>query len=145
MVIRRYPIRVAGRSGPLKSEITWEEVAKRAGYPRPIAEYTTVTGNLRRIGDFDEEVVERAVEANRPTGLALHGADYIDYRDYGLTSWDSLGPRTVDFIHYLEDRFGIPVLFVFTGPEGGQLIDRREALGMSTMGSTSLFARTPVR
>src|SRR5581483_7659780 len=36
MAIRAYPIRVAGNSGPLSNELSWEEVRKRSGYPTDI-------------------------------------------------------------------------------------------------------------
>ncbi len=47
-VVRTYPIRVAGNSGPFgkdSREISWEEVTKRAGSKKPIIETTTVLCN----------------------------------------------------------------------------------------------------
>jgi adenylosuccinate synthase len=85
MAVRTFPIRVEGKSGPLKNEITWEQLQQRSGYPYPIIEYTTVTGRTRRIAAFDMELVRIATMVNRPTELALHGADYIDYSNKGLT------------------------------------------------------------
>src|SRR5262249_6372730 len=41
IAIRTYPIRVAGRSGPLPNEISWAELRRRSGYPFDISEYTT--------------------------------------------------------------------------------------------------------
>jgi adenylosuccinate synthase len=125
MVIRTYPIRVAGSSGPLSNEISWEEIGHRARYAGVPAEFTTVTGNLRRVSEFDWELVERAVKVIRPTMLALHGADYLDYDDYGKTRLEDLGPQTVEFVAAVEARFGVPVSFIFTGPEQGQIVDRR--------------------
>ena len=49
MVCRTYPIRVAGNSGPMKNEITWDELSKRTGmYIMP--EKTTVTSTITREG-----------------------------------------------------------------------------------------------
>jgi adenylosuccinate synthase len=54
---RVYPIRVAGNSGPLRGETTWEAL----GLP---AERTTVTHKVRRVGEWDADLVRRAVRAN---------------------------------------------------------------------------------
>ena len=123
VVLRTYPIRVGGNSGPLR-DITWEEVAQRSGYPTALAEYTSVTGRLRRVGEFDWALLARAVRVNRPTALALHGLDYIDYNDLGANRWEDLGRRSRKFTAELERKLGAPVRFLFTGPDGQDLIDR---------------------
>lgn len=130
MVLRSYPIRVGGYSGPMRDETTWDYVAAAAGHPKELVEYTTVTGILRRVGEFDWALADRAVQINRPTALTLHGVDYIDYKDYGKRAWQDLGPRTKTFVHILEKRLGVPVAYVFTGPEEGQIIDRRRQVNM---------------
>src|SRR5205823_1704389 len=60
MVVRTYPIRVAGNSGPLPREVDWEIVTRESGSPFPLREKTTVTGNIRRVAGFDVEAVRRA-------------------------------------------------------------------------------------
>ena len=77
MVIRSYPIRVAGDSGPLPGETTWEKIAKKIGCLSDLREYTTVTGKLRRVGDFDPEIVRRALDVNMPNRLVLNHLDYV--------------------------------------------------------------------
>lgn len=57
VVARAYPIRVAGNSGPLEGETTWEDL----GLPE---ERTTVTQKVRRVGAWDANLVARAVQAN---------------------------------------------------------------------------------
>lgn len=57
VVARAYPIRVAGNSGPLEGETTWEDL----GLPE---EYTTVTQKVRRVGNWDAKLVADAIEAN---------------------------------------------------------------------------------
>ncbi len=64
MAVRTYPIRVAGNSGPLPNEVSWDYVQKKSGYPHPIAEFTTTTNRLRRVAKFDWSVVGQAVAAN---------------------------------------------------------------------------------
>lgn len=125
MAIRTFPIRVEGKSGPLKNEITWEELQQRSGYPYPISEYSTVTGRLRRIAEFDMELVRRATIVNRPTQIALHGADYLDYNNKGLTDFGGLCDKAKQFIEWVEQELGVPVEFIGTGPANGELIDRR--------------------
>ena len=125
MCLRTYPIRVAGDSGPLRGEITWEEVQRRSGYPHPLAEYTTVTRRLRRVARFGWNVVEAARFANDPTCIALHGTDYLDYANRGKTSYDDLTPEAKRFIQRLQKRTGVPVSIIGTGPTQGETIDRR--------------------
>lgn len=57
VVARVYPIRVAGNSGPLKGETSWEDL----GLPE---ERTTVTKKVRRVGEWDPDLIRAAVAAN---------------------------------------------------------------------------------
>lgn len=77
MVCRTYPIRVAGNSGYMKNEITWEELNKRMGV-EITPEKTTVTKKVRRIAEWDSELFEQSCLLNAPTEIALTFADYID-------------------------------------------------------------------
>jgi adenylosuccinate synthase len=77
MVIRTFPIRVAGDSGPLVRETSWNAIARNAGITSDLREYTTVTGKLRRVGEFDEGLVKRAIAANAPDRIVLNHVDYV--------------------------------------------------------------------
>lgn len=77
MVVRTYPIRVAGNSGPMQGEITWEELSNRLGKDI-IPEHTTVTKKIRRIAEWDDNLFEQALVLNAPTEIALTFADYVD-------------------------------------------------------------------
>jgi adenylosuccinate synthase len=125
MAVRTYPIRVSGNSGPLRYEITWEELQKRSGYPYRIEEFSTNTERPRRIASFDLEIVKMAAMVNRPTQIALHGTDYLDYNNKGLTDFDGLCDKAKQFIEWLEEELGVPVDFIGTGPTNEELIDRR--------------------
>lgn len=57
VVSRPNPIRVAGNSGALPGETTWQEL----GLPE---ERTTVTQNVRRVGAWDPAAVKQALLAN---------------------------------------------------------------------------------
>lgn len=124
MAVRTYPIRVAGNSGPLRDEITWEEVRRRSGYPTDIREFTTTTKKLRRVGLFDLELVQRAALVNRPTQVALHGADYLSYSNKSVRSFNDLEHGSTCFIEALERELGAPVAFIGTGPANEESIDR---------------------
>ena len=53
VVFRTFPIRVAGaQAGPLRDEITWEQLQVESRSPTPLHEYTSVTRKLRRLGRF---------------------------------------------------------------------------------------------
>lgn len=63
LVIRAFPIRVAGDSGPLPRETTWKEVGSLTSR-HELIELTTVTGRIRRVGEFHPAVVRAAIVAN---------------------------------------------------------------------------------
>jgi adenylosuccinate synthase len=127
MAIRTYPIRVAGNSGPLLGEISWDELRSSSGYPHPITELTTTTKRVRRVARFDWDVVTRAARANRPSGIALHGADYISYSNRGVTDFRRLTPEVRRFVDALEERLEVPVILIGTGPHQDEIVDRRTA------------------
>ena len=125
MAIRTFPIRVAGNSGPLPDEITWEDVQRESGYPHPIAEYTTTTKRLRRVARFDWSVVGQAVAANAPTQIALHGGDYVEFQNFGVNEWSRLTPKLRGLVGDIEDRYSIPVVIIGTGASNANIVDRR--------------------
>jgi adenylosuccinate synthase len=117
VVFRTFPIRVAGvQAGPLKDEITWEQIQRESGYPHPIEERTTVTNKVRRVARFDWDLVKQAIQINRPTRLALNGLDYIDFSNRAKTDWSQLSQRARQFVHRLEENIEAPVFFLGTGP-----------------------------
>jgi len=78
LVIRTFPIRVAGDSGPLFGETTWSLIAARAGLPPNYHELTTATRKIRRVGHFDPSIVIRAIRVNHPDRIVLNHLDYVD-------------------------------------------------------------------
>lgn len=124
LVVRTYPIRVAGNSGPLKNEITWEQLSEKLG--KTVHEKTTVTKKTRRIGMWDDELFHRAVVLNRPTAIAVTFLDYIDPADEGKTKWDQLSVRSRCFVQRVESLSGRSVDFIGTGGEGWKVVDRRD-------------------
>lgn len=126
MVLRTFPIRVGGNSGPMKDEIDWATVQHESGYPEEICEYTSVTKRLRRVARFDLDLARRAAMANMPTGIALIGLDYLHYKNLHVKNYDDIGPRTKEFVLNIEAELESPVILVGTGPSGTDIIDRRE-------------------
>ena len=128
MVVRTFPIRVAGQqSGALPNEITWEALRLECGYPSDIHEYTTVTGKLRRVGRFDLQVVKDACQINRPTKLAVHGLDYIDYSNLNVSSFSGLSPNAQTFLRELSQNLEVSIAYAYTGRENSSVIDLGKA------------------
>jgi adenylosuccinate synthase len=78
LVIRTYPIRVAGASGPLLGEMSWDVIARRSGRPLDFHEKTTATHKIRRVGQFDPVLVRRAIQVNQPNSIVVNHFDYVD-------------------------------------------------------------------
>ena len=114
-VVRTFPIRVAGNSGPMKNETSWEAISKAMG--REITEKTTVTQKTRRVAEFDYEQVIEAVELNDVGMLVVTFMDYL-HPDAGKAhTYEELPGVCKDFIDELERRLNIPVIAVTNGDD----------------------------
>lgn len=123
-VARMFPIRVAGNSGPMKDETTW----KALGLPE---EKTTVTQKVRRVGQWDDELVADAVRANGGNGhvnLVLTMADQRWPEVAGasnlVTFYAMLKERAEwhSFVSRVECRSQANVRMVTTGPTTGFML-----------------------
>jgi adenylosuccinate synthase len=120
VVMRTYPIRVAGNSGPFfpdSREITFEDLNVEP-------ERTTVTKLMRRIATFSMWQAKQAVDLNagRRTRIALMFGDYIAPELEGATEWpfnpDSEGLKKLDrLIVDIQVQTGAMVDIVGTGPD----------------------------
>jgi adenylosuccinate synthase len=124
LVIRTYPIRVAGNSGPLLKEITWEELSDRIG--KKVEEKTTVTKKIRRVAEFDIDLIKKAILINRPTQIALQFLNYLYPQDENKNSWDGLSIEAKKYITSLESNLGVPITLIGTGRDNEAMIDRRK-------------------
>jgi adenylosuccinate synthase len=126
VVFRTFPIRVAGRQagpfGPSSEEITWEQLQSESGYPYSIQERTTVTNKVRRVARFDWELARMATLINRPTRLAINGLDYLDYKNRGVPSFQSLTPDACDFVRRLQTQSSCEVSYCGTGPQLDEIL-----------------------
>lgn len=118
LVVRTYPIRVAGNSGPLENELDWKTLATRNPNIQP--EYTTVTKKMRRVGEWDAELVREAIQANGGTGnhlsICLMFADYLDETIYGIDDRALLDIPALAKIAELERDMGQRVAMLGTSP-----------------------------
>lgn len=118
IVARSYPIRVAGNSGPLEGETSWEELGLEP-------EQTTVTKKTRRVGAWDAGLVRAAVRANGGGGprgrteIAWTMADQRFPQVAGLDGFVELGdlPEEVSAeVNKIEHETGAMVTFIGTSP-----------------------------
>jgi adenylosuccinate synthase len=117
LVFRTFPIRVAGaQAGPLKDEISWEQLRMESDYPYDITEMTSVTNKVRRVARFDWELAHAAVRINRPTRLAINGLDYLAYASFGCTQAESLPEKATAFVAEVERELATPVGYLGVGP-----------------------------
>lgn len=123
LVARTFPIRVAGNSGPLENEMTWDEMSERMG--RPVLEQTTVTKKVRRVGAWDNELFARACTLNRPTSVALTFADYLDSSIAGTTDWAQLmaSPEILKYARNAAAIAGAPLTHISTGGDFWSVAD----------------------
>lgn len=123
VVFRTLPIRVAGPSGPLHNELTWAELSQRSG-GHITEEHTTVTGKVRRIGEWDNPLARAALAANgahprggrSPVRVALTFLDYDQPSLANLVGPDLGRVDLLNPLHKYEDALGHPIHLVGTGP-----------------------------
>lgn len=112
LVIRAFPIRVSGNSGPLPNEFSWEELTSESCSKSPIIEYTSVTKTIRRVARFDPEIVCQAIMYNRPTRIVLN---HLDYCDAESSSQQDHTPKTLSFLRHIEAEIGSRVEYAGLG------------------------------
>lgn len=127
-VIRPYPIRVNNRTGYSGSygddsqEISWEDVTRRCGCPYPVHELTTTTHLPRRVFEFSWQRYREFIRVCSPSFICLQFANYLDWGVYGLSDWEDVirSDRVREFVVQLE-QVGVPVAYIGTGPQDGQM------------------------
>jgi adenylosuccinate synthase len=132
MVCRTYPIRVEspqGRSsGPMSQEISWDTIAERSGHDAEelkANERGSVSGKLRRVAEFDWDLLRRSAQLNGPTDIALTFADYIHKDNQNARRFEQLSEETIMFIEEVERVAGAPVSLISTRFHTRSVIDRR--------------------
>jgi adenylosuccinate synthase len=118
MVCKSYVTRVG--EGPLEGEITFEE-AKKRGWD----EYGTVTGRQRRAAPFSYTLAKRAAILNGATQIAITKMDILYPYTEGMQDYDELRDEARSFVEEVEEKIGLPVTLIGTGPSVEEVIDRR--------------------
>lgn len=119
MVCRTYPIRVAGNSGPMKNEISWEQLSQAIG--RNVTEKTTVTKKTRRVAAWDDELFQQSCVLNAPTEIALTFADYVDPALYGVDD-----PEVVKnslLLNNFVEKHGLTGKVKYIGTSGSTMVE----------------------
>lgn len=111
MTLRAFPIRVAGNSGPLPKETNWDTITSEAHANSEILEYTTVTKRVRRVAEFDADVVLRSINSNRPNIVVLNHCDYFDY---SINNQAFLSRHAEECVASIEKQIG-SVNYIGTG------------------------------
>jgi adenylosuccinate synthase len=124
LVIRAFPIRVGGNSGPLPNEFDWHILSSESGSKSLIQEYTSVTRSLRRVARFDADVVKQAIAVNAPTHIVLN---HLDYVDYSCRELNRLCGRATEFVQELESAISAQIDYLGLGP--ASMVSRHVAKG----------------
>lgn len=149
MVIRPTPIRVGDpdkgdgkgiTSGPLKHEVTFEEIARLAKLdPEELVgtEKTSTTKRKRRVGWFEWDQFRQACNLNAPTDIVLTFADYILAENRAARRFEQLNVDTIKFIEELERIAQAPVSLINTRfpRDLSQPIDLRTVIDRRNWGS----------
>lgn len=132
MVCRTYPIRVqnppGGTSGPMRQELDWEEIARRARVPLSrlkTNERTSTTNRQRRVSAFDWTLLRKSSALNAPTDVAITFVDYLDPINAEARRYEQLSPETIRFIEEVERVGAAPVSLISTRFDFRSIIDRR--------------------
>ena len=115
MVIRTYPIRVGGPSGPLPNEVSWEDLKERTGGYVNQPEITTVTKKARRIAEMDTHLLLQAIQICGPSGLAVTFLDYLWPELVGVSpnEWHR---ECFEWLAALQKTLGVRIEYVSMGP-----------------------------
>lgn len=132
MVIRSFPIRVEGTSGPIGTEVDWKTVATRSGLEEETlveAEKSSVQRKLRRVAEFDWKALRKSAELNTPTDIALTFADYLNASNEKAFRYDQLHIATREFVEEIEAVTSAPVSLISGRFTKRSVIDRRRWRG----------------
>lgn len=113
MVVRTFPIRVAGNSGPCyhdQKEVTWDMLGVEP-------ELTTVTHKVRRVFTFSVEQFKDAVRVNKPKVILLNFVNYLETVGVDVESF-ILENVIEPYVEVMEQD---PVLLLGWGPKSSDV------------------------
>lgn len=143
VVLRTFPIRVAGNSGPLFEETTWEELgAMTHGHIKP--EMTTVTKKIRRVGKWDLKLAQEACLVNGAPecNVALTFLDYWHPGSFGEDTLIKLSLAEIHTLRSLSLQLGARIRMVTTGPATAIAIPEKVHEGAPILAPSDLARAT---
>ena len=118
VVFKSYVTRVG--EGPLENELTSDTISKKGW-----SEWGTVTGRQRRAAEFSFSLAKKAIMLNSATQIAITKLDVLFPSCAHKTSYASLDGEAKSFIKNIEDKLGVPVTLIGTGPAINDIVDKR--------------------
>jgi len=118
VVFKSYVTRVG--EGPLENELASDTISKKGW-----SEWGTVTGRQRRAAEFNFTLAKKAIMLNSATQIAITKLDVLFPSCAHKTSYASLDDEAKSFIKNIEDKLGVPVALIGTGPAINDIVDRR--------------------
>jgi adenylosuccinate synthase len=107
-------------AGSLPGEITKEEAKKRGWF-----ETAAGTGRDRRSAPFNFELARKNAKINGATQAALTKLDCMFPECRSAKKFDDLPVNAKQFVKEIEEKTGVPIVLIGTGPEALDIIDRR--------------------
>jgi adenylosuccinate synthase len=108
-------------AGPLPGEITKDEAQKRGWF-----EVAAGTGRDRRSAPFDFELARKTAKINGATKGAMTKLDCIFPSCRGAKQYGELPKEAKEFILEVENKTGVPIVLIGTGPDAMEIIDLRK-------------------
>ena len=118
VVFKAYLTRVG--TGPMSGELSPEETSEKGW-----EEFGTVTGRLRRAAEFDFELAKRAIMLSSANQISITKLDVRFPNCAGIKDYDKLDKEAQLFIENIEERLGVKVTLIGTGPGINDIIDLR--------------------
>ena len=118
VVFKSYLTRVG--TGPMPGELDPSETSKKGW-----EEFGTVTGRLRRAAEFDFDLAKRAIMLSSATQVSITKLDVRFPKCAGVTSYNDLDEDAKAFIKNIEEKLGVRVTLIGTGPSVNDVIDLR--------------------
>ena len=81
---------------------------------------------IRRSAPFDFDLAKKTAKINGATQAAMTKLDCIFPSCRGAKKYSDLPKEAKDFIKEVEDKTGVPIVLIGTGPEAMEIIDRRK-------------------
>ncbi|MFB0561488.1 MAG: adenylosuccinate synthetase [Candidatus Lokiarchaeia archaeon] len=116
-IFKVYPTRVS--KGFLNDELNVDDVSKLN-----LIEYSGLSTNIKRVGNWDSKLARRAIMVNNPTQIALtlNGP----YSSPGVRNFEALSPTVKKLVENLQEELKVPITLISTSPRIEDTIDLRE-------------------